>query len=54
MRFNITVKLLGYLLVAGVVPLTVLGYSAFEIAKRVVVDQAQAENVRVVGSVRCV
>ena len=50
MRFNITVKLLGYLLVAGVVPLTVLGYSAFEIAKRVVVEQAQAENVRVVGS----
>jgi len=49
-RFNITVKLLGYLLVAGVVPLTVLGYSAFEIAKRVVVEQAQAENVRVVGS----
>jgi signal transduction histidine kinase/CheY-like chemotaxis protein len=50
LRFNITVKLLGYLLVAGVVPLVVLGLSAFEIAKRVVIEQAQAENVRVVGS----
>ena len=50
LRFNITVKLLSYLLVAGVVPLTVLGYSAFEIAKRVLIEQAQAENIRVVGS----
>jgi signal transduction histidine kinase/ActR/RegA family two-component response regulator len=50
LRFNITVKLLGYLLVAGVVPLTVLGFSAFSIAKRVVIEQAQSENIRVVGS----
>lgn len=49
LRFNITVKLLGYLLVAGIVPLTVLGFSALEIAKRVVLQQAQEENVRALG-----
>ncbi|MFZ2309096.1 MAG: ATP-binding protein [Rhodoferax sp.] len=48
-RFNITVKLLGYLLVAGIVPLVVLGFSALEISKRIVLDQAQTENVRVLG-----
>jgi len=48
-RFNITVKLLGYLLVAGIVPLTVLGFSALEIAKRIVLQQAQEDNVRVLG-----
>ncbi len=49
LRFNITVKLLGYLLVAGIVPLTVLGFSALEIAKRVVLEQAQEENVCALG-----
>ena len=49
MRFNITVKLLGYLLVAGIVPLTVLGFSALEISKRIVLQQAQEENIRVLG-----
>ena len=49
LRFNITVKLLGYLLVAGIVPLTVLGFSAMEISSRIVLEQAQAENVRVLG-----
>ena len=49
LRFNITVKLLGYLLVAGLVPLTVLGFSALEISRRIVLEQAQAENVRVLG-----
>ena len=49
LRFNITVKLLGYLLVAGIVPLTVLGFSALEISRRIVLEQAQAENVRVLG-----
>jgi signal transduction histidine kinase/CheY-like chemotaxis protein len=49
LRFNITVKLLGYLLVAGIVPLTVLGFSALEISKRIVLEQAQSENVRVLG-----
>lgn len=50
LRVNITVKLLGYLLVAGIVPLTVLGFSALEIAKRIVLQQAQEENVRTLGS----
>jgi signal transduction histidine kinase/DNA-binding response OmpR family regulator len=49
LRFNITVKLLGYLLIAGLVPLTVLGISALEISKRIVLEQAQTENVRVLG-----
>ncbi len=49
-RFNITVKLLGYLLVAGIVPLIILGLSALEISRRVVMEQAQAEHIRVVGS----
>jgi signal transduction histidine kinase/DNA-binding response OmpR family regulator/HPt (histidine-containing phosphotransfer) domain-containing protein len=50
LRSNITFKLLSYLLVAGVVPLLVLGFSALGIAKRVVVEQARSENARVVGS----
>lgn len=49
LRFNITVKLLGYLLVAGIVPLVVLGFSALEISKRIVLDQAKTESVRVLG-----
>ena len=49
LRFNITVKLLGYLLVAGIVPLTVLGFSALEISKRIVLEQAQSENIRMLG-----
>ncbi len=50
LRVNITVKMLSYLLVAGIVPLTVLGFSALEIAKRVVLQQAQEENVRTLGN----
>jgi signal transduction histidine kinase/HPt (histidine-containing phosphotransfer) domain-containing protein/ActR/RegA family two-component response regulator/HAMP domain-containing protein len=49
LRFNITVKLLGYLLAAGIVPLTVLGFSALEISKRIVLEQAQSENIRMLG-----
>jgi signal transduction histidine kinase/CheY-like chemotaxis protein len=49
LRFNITVKLLGYLLGAGIVPLMVLGFSALEISKRIVLEQAQTESVRVLG-----
>jgi signal transduction histidine kinase/CheY-like chemotaxis protein len=50
LRFNITVKLVGYLLVAGIVPLTILGFSALEIAKRIVIEQAQGEHVQAVGN----
>jgi signal transduction histidine kinase/DNA-binding response OmpR family regulator len=49
LRFNITVKLLGYLLVAGIVPLMVLGFSALEISRRIVLEQAQSENIQVLG-----
>ena len=49
LRLNITVKLLAYLLVAGLVPLTVLGFSALEISRRIVLEQAQSENIRVLG-----
>jgi signal transduction histidine kinase/HPt (histidine-containing phosphotransfer) domain-containing protein/DNA-binding NarL/FixJ family response regulator len=49
LRPNITVRLIGYLLVAGLVPLLVLGLSAMEIARRVVIDQAQEANVRSLG-----
>jgi len=48
LRYNITVKLLGYLLVAGIVPLTAMGFSALEIAKRIVVEQAHEEHLHVV------
>jgi PAS domain S-box-containing protein len=48
-RFNITVKMLGYLLLAGILPLMMLGLSAFEISKRIVLNQAEAENTRLVG-----
>ncbi|QTN27482.1 response regulator [Rhodoferax sp. AJA081-3] len=50
LQFNITVKLLSYLLVASLVPLMVLGFSALEIARRIVLEQAQEQNVRVLGS----
>lgn len=45
LRPNITVKLVGYLLVAGLVPLLVLGLSSIDIARRVVIEQAQQANV---------
>lgn len=49
-RFNITVKMLGYLLLAGILPLMLLGLAALEISKRIVLHQAEAENARLVGS----
>ena len=50
MRLNITAKLLGYLLLAGMLPVVVLGFSALNIARGVVLEQAQAENVHLMGS----
>ena len=49
-RSNITVKMLGYLLAASIVPLVLLGVTAFEIAQHIVVQQAESENARLVGS----
>ena len=47
---NITTRMVAYLLAAGVLPLVVLGFLAFETAKRVVIAQAEAENARMVAS----
>ena len=49
-RFNITAKMLGYLLAASILPLVLLGVTAFDISKGIVIAQAEAENARLVGS----
>jgi hypothetical protein len=49
-RPNITTKFLVYLLVTSVLPLVLLGLSAFEISKRIVIEQAEQENARLVAS----
>jgi signal transduction histidine kinase/DNA-binding response OmpR family regulator len=48
LRLNITAKLVGYLLVAGIVPLLVFGLSAFQIARDIVIGQASQYNTRLV------
>jgi signal transduction histidine kinase/HPt (histidine-containing phosphotransfer) domain-containing protein/ActR/RegA family two-component response regulator len=52
LRINITTRLIGYLLAAGIVPLVLLGVSAFEIASRIVINQAGEANVRLVADLR--
>jgi signal transduction histidine kinase/DNA-binding response OmpR family regulator len=42
--------MLGYLLLAGVLPLVLLGSTAFEIAKQVLIEQAESDNTRLVAS----
>lgn len=49
-RFNITAKMLSYLLVAGILPVVLLGLTAFEISKRIVIAQAESENARLAAS----
>ena len=53
MRFqlNITGKLVGYLLVAGIVPLLVYGISAFQVARGIVIAQASEYNLRLAADV---
>jgi signal transduction histidine kinase len=46
-HLSITAKLVGYLLVAGIVPLLAFGISTFQIARDVVLGQAGAYNLRV-------
>jgi len=48
-RLNITAKLVGYLLVAGVVPLLVFGIAAFQIAREIVITQAGEYNQRLIS-----
>lgn len=47
---NITTRMLGYLLLAGVAPLLLLGWAAFHISKDIAIEQAAADNARLVGS----
>ena len=46
---NITAKLVGYLLVAGVVPLLIFGLAAFQIAREIVITQAGEYNQRLMS-----
>lgn len=46
LRLNITAKLVGYLLAAGIVPLLALGFSAFQMARGIVIEQASEYNVK--------
>ncbi len=39
-RISITTRLLSYLLLAGIVPLVLLGVSSFEISRRIIIQQA--------------
>jgi len=39
-RISITTRLLSYLLLAGIVPLVLLGVSAFDISRRIIIQQA--------------
>ncbi|MDT8992650.1 ATP-binding protein [Curvibacter sp. APW13] len=48
-RLNITAKLLGYLLVVGIVPLVGLGIGGLELTRRVVLEQVSSEDRKVVG-----
>jgi len=47
LHLSITAKLVGYLLVAGIVPLLAFGISSFQIAREVVLGQVSAYNLRV-------
>ncbi len=49
-RFNLTAKFLAFLLAVGVLPLMLLGGTAFEVSKRIVIEQAETENSRLLAS----
>jgi signal transduction histidine kinase/DNA-binding NarL/FixJ family response regulator len=49
-RSNLTAKILAFLLLAGVAPMILLGWSAFEISKQVLVEQAEMDNARLADS----
>jgi signal transduction histidine kinase/ActR/RegA family two-component response regulator len=51
LQLNITGKLVGYLLVAGIVPLLVYGVSAFQVARQIVIEQASDYNLRLASDV---
>ena len=45
-RLNLATKMLAFLVLAGVLPLILLGSTAFEISKRVLIEQAESDNSR--------
>ena len=49
-RINLTAKILVFLLLAGVIPMMLLGRTAFEISKQVLSDQAKSDNARLADS----
>lgn len=49
LHLNITAKLVGYLLLAGIVPLLVFGLAAFQIAREIVITQAGDYNQRLMS-----
>lgn len=49
-RFNLTAKMLAFLLLAGVLPLVLLGLTAFGISKQVLIEQAESDNSRLLAS----
>jgi signal transduction histidine kinase len=51
LHLSIATKLVGYLLVAGIVPLLAFGFSTFQIAREVVLGQVGAYNLRVVSDI---
>ena len=51
LQLNITGKLVGYLLIAGIVPLLVYGISAFYVARSIVIEQASNSHLRIASDV---
>jgi signal transduction histidine kinase len=51
-RISITARLLSYLLLAGLVPLVLLAISAFDISRRIVVEQAGQFHLQQVSNLR--
>ncbi len=51
-RISIATRLLGYFLLAGIVPLLLLGYSAFEISRGIVIDQAGQSHLQRASDLR--
>ena len=52
LRISISTRLLGYLLLAGFVPLLLLGYSSFEISRGIVIDQAGQYHLQCASDLR--
>ena len=51
-RMSIATRLVGYLLLAGIVPLFLLGYSSFEISRGIVIEQAGQSHLQRASDLR--